>query len=471
MGVIRELAEQAIEESDKKSLEADIRESLEWIKTLKNEDKPEGWTNNLPEYETKEETTNTTLNITSSAATIAEELKIKDINKTSKQKQIKFYFKDIRLLDHDKMLDALEKERRLERQRLALKRWEVRKKQAREAKNSPSSLGRLKHTPMDQEHAPMLPEHAPMEPKHAPTDHKMNISPSIQPGGVESPQRLSNGLSASADLKIPVDLNTPFGQSLCSAGHTALKIASESKHLPPPTPALQKAVLEKEPEPSPTQPNQTIAQTSPPPNHQASTEEQHPIVAKMFGKLALPGVQLLNRANLLKTPSLMSTTATTRTTSLLLPTTRPTMTAPGIVLRERSPILLPPTSADTLARNTSLRTDAVVQAATNQIEREGLGARTKTTCKNKTTVKVKVKKWTKKKDGTFGWTMVSATPPRKRTGLALGPPTTQRGGEGGRGGVGSLVNGEKFSFWKKKESLDSTLQLERSDRIEKDETI
>ena len=66
---------------------------------------------------------------------------------------------------------------------------------------------------------------------------------------------------------------------------------------------------------------------------------------------------------------------------------------------------------------------------------------------------------------------MSATPPRKRTSLALGPPTTQIRGEGGRGGVGSLVNGKKFSFWKKKESFDSTLQLERSDRIEKDETI
>ena len=43
--------------------------------------------------------------------------------------------------------------------------------------------------------------------------------------------------------------------------------------------------------------------------------------------------------------------------------------------------------------------------------------------------------------------------------------------EGGRGGVGSLVKGGKFSFWKGKESLDSTLQLEGSDRIEKDETI
>ena len=177
----------------------------------------------------------------------------------------------------------------------------------------------------------------------------------------------------------------------------------------------------------PARPETTIAQTSNPPNPQASTEERHPIVAKMFGKLALPGVQLLSRANLQKTPSLMSTTATTRTTSLLPPTTRPTMTAPGVGLRERSPILLPPTSADTLARITSIRTDAVVQAATNQIESKGLGARTTTTCKNKTIVKVKVKKWTKKKDGTFGWTMVSATPPWMKVSSAPSPPTVQWG--------------------------------------------
>ena len=49
--------------------------------------------------------------------------------------------------------------------------------------------------------------------------------------------------------------------------------------------------------------------------------------------------------------------------------------------------------------------------------------------------------------------------------MALGPRTTQRGV-----GEGSLVNGKKFSFWKEKESSDSTLQLEGSEKIEKDET-
>ena len=58
---------------------------------------------------------------------------------------------------------------------MALKRWEVPRKLAREAKSSLSG----------REHAPTGPEHAPTGPKHAPTDLKMYPNPPTTVGGVE----------------------------------------------------------------------------------------------------------------------------------------------------------------------------------------------------------------------------------------------------------------------------------------------
>ena len=85
-------------------------------------------------------------------------------------------------------------------------------------------------------------------------------------------------------------------------------------------------------------------------------------------------------------------------------------------------------------RNPPLRTGAAVRPTTEQIDSKNIGApktRTTTTCN--TSVKVTVRKWSRKMDGTFGCTMVSFTLPRKRTNLASGL-------------------GEKFLFWKEKES-------------------
>ena len=54
-------------------------------------------------------------------------------------------------------------------------------------------------------------------------------------------------------------------------------------------------------------------------------------MAKIFGKMALPGVQLLNKSKFLTKPSLMCTTAHLRTPTSLAPPTGPTLTVPKVI--------------------------------------------------------------------------------------------------------------------------------------------
>ena len=114
-----------MEEKDRQTEESDIKESLNWILKMTDEDIPESWKIHLPEGKATEESTTTAMAATSltSIAPIAaasEELKNRNIKK-KKQRNINFFFKDIRILEFERNLEALEKEKRLERQRLALR--------------------------------------------------------------------------------------------------------------------------------------------------------------------------------------------------------------------------------------------------------------------------------------------------------------------------------------------------------------
>ena len=104
--ILQKLADKAVEEKDRQTEESDIEESLNWILTMTDEDIPEDWKTLLPESKATEESTTSAMaptSITSSApiAAASEELKKKYINK-KKQRNINFFFKDIRILEFDK---------------------------------------------------------------------------------------------------------------------------------------------------------------------------------------------------------------------------------------------------------------------------------------------------------------------------------------------------------------------------------
>ena len=46
--ILKELADKAVEEKDRQTEESDIKESLNWISTTTDEDRPEGWKIHLP---------------------------------------------------------------------------------------------------------------------------------------------------------------------------------------------------------------------------------------------------------------------------------------------------------------------------------------------------------------------------------------------------------------------------------------
>ena len=212
------------------------------------------------------------------------------------------------------------------------------------------------------------------------------------------------------------------------------------------------------PHPKPTQniPEANLDRDPPPPSPQASTDERRPRVAMLFRKLALPGVKLLAKPRLLTTPALNSTTANPRTSSSRPPPSS-TLTPGGRSTATRRTSTSSPVVSQSVGLSAAAPT--VPGVIGSKLLRASIS--TMTTCQR--TKKIKIKKWTRKKDGTFGWTMVSATPPRMKGSFAPLPPTAQ-GGQAG-GGVGLLKNGENLKFWLKKESSGS-LQLDGTRRLE-----
>ena len=89
--ILKELADKAVEVTDRQTEESDIKESLNWILTMTDEDIPECWKIHLPEGKASEESTTTAMaatSITSTApiAAASEELKKKNITKRKEKK-------------------------------------------------------------------------------------------------------------------------------------------------------------------------------------------------------------------------------------------------------------------------------------------------------------------------------------------------------------------------------------------------
>ena len=203
--------------------------------------------------------------------------------------------------------------------------------------------------------------------------------------------------------------------------------------------------LEEKPEPSsiPTHPKYAGGkpESGPTPHSpKVSTDERQPRVAMLFRKLALPGAKLLNKPRLQTTPSLYGTTANPRTSSSPPPLS--STSTPG---GRSTPTSRTSTSSPIVSQSVGLSAAAPIVPGRIGSKLLGASSSAMTTCQR---TKRKVKKWTRKKDGTFGWTMVSATAPRLKVSSAPLPPTVQGGAGDGRGG--SVEKWGKFEIFVEK---------------------